>query len=134
MSHTVVFDRVSRRIYTIDPPRDGQGVPILPEGISTLAVVAISDAEFQKFATAQAQFTISNDDRTIVATEVAPPAPTPQETTKTDITARATAALARLDAISANGGTYTAAQVRDAVVDGATIAAAMLRYLLARLA
>jgi hypothetical protein len=50
----------------------------------------------------------------------------------TDVQATYQAAVTRLDAIIANGGTFTAAQVRDAVVDLARIQRRMLRLLKAQ--
>lgn len=50
-----------------------------------------------------------------------------------DLATQYQAAIARLDAISTNGGTYTAAQVRDAVVDMARIQARMLKLVKAAL-
>lgn len=49
-----------------------------------------------------------------------------------DVRTTAAAALTRLDAIIANGGTFTAAQVRDAMVDLARIQRRELRLLRAQ--
>ncbi len=54
-------------------------------------------------------------------------------TATTDLSGAATAALTRLDAIISDGGAYTAADVRTAVVDMARLQRHVLRYLVARL-
>lgn len=55
------------------------------------------------------------------------------ETDRADMRSRVVAALARLDAIVTDGGTYTNVQVRAAVVDMAQMLRAMVRELRHRL-
>lgn len=134
MSHVVVFDRSSRRILTIDPPVDKDGAPIVPEGVSGATVVVISDVEFAKFAAAaSAQFTLAQDDKTVTVTTVPPTPATPQELAASNLIARFQVAITRLQDIQANGRTYTAAEVRDALVDLATIMEPLLRAVFTRL-
>ena len=58
----------------------------------------------------------------------APSSPTEIELARIDLRTQADAALTRLDDIATNGGTYTATQTREAVLDLARVLRRTLRY------
>jgi hypothetical protein len=124
---TVLVDRSSRLVLVINPPRDSHGNPILPEGMN-VDVIDVSDTEAAKFNQSGFVYTLAPDGT--IATTAAPP-PSPVEIEMRDALADVRAQFAqadlRLNDISANGATYTAPQVRDAMVDMARIIRRTLR-------
>jgi hypothetical protein len=130
MPKTIIYHKPSRTILVISPPVDGTGAPILPTGVDA-AVTSISDTEAAKFSQPSGGFTLDPDGQTVIVAPVPPPNPIEVERqgSISDLSTTATAALARLDDIIANGATYTAAQTRDAVLDEARVLRRLLRLL-----
>lgn len=133
MATVVIYDAATRDVLTINPLTDARGNPILPVGVQS-AVAVLSDEEAAKFATSNSRFTIAPDGSTVVVTTA--PVDTvraEREAALSDLQANYQVAITRLDDIVTNGGAYTAAQVRDAVIDEARILRRALRVVRAEL-
>jgi hypothetical protein len=115
-----------------------------PPDDPALAVVTLTDAEAAKL-TQRGVKTVAKDgtvtvflDPAIVAAEqaaetAAQAASTERTAATTDLRDQYAAAVTRLDAIIANGSTFTAAQVRDGLIDVARIERRLLRVLRAQI-
>jgi hypothetical protein len=112
-----------------------------PPDDPALAVVTLTDAEAAKL-TQRGVKTVAKDgtvtvflDPAIVAAEQAAETAAQAASTEatTDLRDQYAAAVTRLDAIIANGSTFTAAQVRDGLIDVARIERRLLRVLRAQI-
>ena len=140
MPRTAIIETATGAILVLDPPVTAEGIAILPEGIDTRAV-ELSDTEAAKLSQVASAFTVDAagvvtvvpltvEQVTNIQLEEAHQAET--AASHTDLTNQVEIALNRLTDIATNGGTYTAVQVRDAVVDLARIQRRVLRYLVVR--
>lgn len=119
MPHLVIIRRRDRAVVVLDPPVVS-GQVTLPEG-DDYDVVQIADVELAKFSQQGMTFKLDAQNAVVAAPPPPPPPLDPgqqeQATSRSELMDAYTTAMARLDDIATNGGSYTGAQVRDAVVD-----------------
>jgi len=95
--HVLIVDRDTLAILAIDPAKDINGQPILPEGHPRVKVIEVTDPQYAVVTNAiNAQFTVA-DDGTITATEIPPEPPTEGELARTDLKTTAQAAIDQID-------------------------------------
>jgi hypothetical protein len=134
----VIVENQTGALLVVDPPADAEGNAILPEG-KDCRVVDLSNGEAAKLAqpgthavSLAGVVTVTPPAPEVLALEAQEAAlKAERATARTDLRDQAQAMKERLDVIVATGATFTAVQVKDAVIDLARIQRRILRYLVA---